>query len=78
VGDYSIQEPQVFLTTEEVCKLTGKKRPSAQIRELRRRGYKIDVNGLGEPIVAIAEATRKLVGGSAARQQEPKWDAMHG
>jgi len=69
----------MFLSTEEICKLTGKKRPSAQIRELRKRGYKIDVNGLGEPIVAIAEATRKLVGGSAARQQEPKWDAMqHG
>lgn len=68
----------MFLSADEIHRLTGKKRPSAQIRELRRRGYKIDVNGLGEPIVAIAEAIRKLVGGSAARQQEPKWDAMHG
>ena len=80
VGDQPIQEGSiVFLSTAEIIQLTGKKRPSAQIRELRKRGYKIDVNGLGEPIVAIAEATRKLVGGSAARQQEPKWDALqHG
>jgi len=68
----------MFLTAQEIERLTGKKRPSAQIAWLRERGYKIDVNGLGQPIVAIAEATRKLVGGSVSRQQEPKWDAMYG
>jgi hypothetical protein len=69
----------MFLSSEEIQRLTGKKRPSAQIAWLRAKGYKVQVNGLGEPVVAIAEATRKLVGGSAARQQEPKWDALlHG
>ena len=68
----------MFLTHAEVERLTGKKRPSAQIRWLRKRGYKIDVNGLGEPIVAVAEYTRKNVGGSYQRHEEPNWSAMRG
>jgi len=68
----------MFLSENEIQRLTGKKRPSAQIAWLRAKGYKMSVNGLGEPVVAIAEANRKLVGGSAARIQEPNWDAMHG
>jgi hypothetical protein len=68
----------MFLTPAEVERLTGKKRPSAQIRWLRKRGYKIEVNGLGDPIVAVAEYTRKNVGGSAARHEEPNWAALNG
>lgn len=68
----------MFLTQAEVERLTGKKRHSAQIRWLRKRGYKIEVNGLGEPIVAVSEATRKLVGGSYSLQQEPNWGALNG
>jgi hypothetical protein len=68
----------LFLSPSEVERLTGKKRPSAQIRWLRKRGYKIDVNGLGEPIVAVREATRKLVGGTLTRHEEPNWGALHG
>lgn len=68
----------MFLTHAEVERLTGKKRPSAQIRWLRKRGYRIDVNGLGEPILAIAEYTRKAVGGAYARHEEPNWGAMNG
>lgn len=68
----------MFLTPTEVQRLTGKKRPSAQARWLRSRGYKIDVNGLGEPIVAVAEANRKLVGGTYTRNEEPNWGALHG
>ena len=69
----------MFLSAEEIQRLTGKKRPSAQIAWLRAKGYKFTVNGLNQPVVAIAEATRKLVGGSAAQKQEPNWGAMqHG
>ena len=68
----------MFLTVSEIERLTGKKRPSAQVRWLRKKGYKIEVNGLGEPILAVAEYTRKAVGGSVARQEEPNWGAMHG
>lgn len=68
----------MFLTHQEIERLTGRKRPSAQIRWLRKKGYKIDVNGLGEPILAIAEYTRKNVGGSYARNEEPNWGALNG
>lgn len=68
----------MFLTHAEIERLTGKKRPSAQIRWLLARGYKIDVNGLGEPILAIAEYNRKAVGGSRSRHEEPNWSALSG
>jgi hypothetical protein len=68
----------MFLTPSEVERLTGKKRHSAQIRWLRAKGYKIDVNGLGEPILAIAEYNRKSVGGSHVRFEEPDWGALNG
>lgn len=69
----------MFLSPQEIEQLTGKKRPSAQVRWLRDRGYKIEVNGLGRPVVMVAEVNRRLLGGSAARKQEPNWDAMaHG
>jgi hypothetical protein len=68
----------MFLSEAEIIRLTGKTRHTAQIRWLRKRGYKLEVNGLGEPIVAVAEYHRKNVGGSGARQQEPNWGAMSG
>jgi hypothetical protein len=72
------RESLVFLSASDIERLTGKKRPSAQVRWLRKRGYKIDVNGLGEPILAVAEANRKLVGGTYTRTQEPDWGALSG
>lgn len=70
---------RMFLTVNEIERLTGKHRPSAQIAWLKAHGYRFTVNGLNQPIVAVAEANRKLVGGSAPRQQEPNWDALqHG
>lgn len=69
----------MFLTIEEIQRLTGLKRPSAQISWLKDHGYRFTVNGLNQPIVAIAEVTRKLVGGSAVRKQEgPRWETMLG
>ena len=67
----------MFLTATELKSLTGYIRPSAQVRWLRRNGYKFTINGLGEPVVAVAEANRHLVGGRAARQ-EPNFEALNG
>jgi hypothetical protein len=67
----------VFLTLAELKSLTGYTRPSAQARWLRRNGYKFTMNGLGEPVVAVAEMNRHLVGGRAARQ-EPDFEALNG
>lgn len=65
----------MFLTPAELQTLTGRQRPSAQVRWLRDHGYRLTVNALGEPVVAIAEANRKLVGGTKTHQ-EPNWDAL--
>jgi len=68
----------MYLSVEDIVRLTGKKRPTAQITWLKTNGYKFNVNGLNQPVVAVAEAMRKGVGGSAARQEEPRWDALNG
>jgi hypothetical protein len=67
----------VFLTHDEIRMLTGRQRPTAQVRWLRDHGYRHTVNAMGAPVVAIAEANRKLVGGVRSAQ-EPNWEAMNG
>jgi hypothetical protein len=58
--------------------LTGYVRSSAQVNWLRRHGWRFTVNGLGEPIVALAEFNRHLVGGRAANNQEPNFEDING
>lgn len=67
----------MFLTAHEIQQLTGRQRATAQVRWLRQHGYRHTVNALGSPVVAVAEANRKLVGG-AKTNQEPNWEAMNG
>ena len=67
----------MFLTADELRLLTGRQRPRAQARWLRDHGYRHTVNALGAPVVAVAEANRKLVGGTKAAQ-EPNWEALNG
>jgi hypothetical protein len=45
---------------------------------LRRNGYRFAVNALGEPVVAEAEAARKLIGGGNNVSQEPNFGAING
>lgn len=69
----------MFLSEQEIQRLTGKKRYSAQIRWLREHGYKVTPNGLGQPVVSIAEATRKTTGGTvASREEGPRWEVLSG
>jgi hypothetical protein len=69
----------MFLTSQEMQRLTGYVRSSAQIRWLRKNGWRFTVNGLREPIVAVAESERKLISGSATtRQSEPNFEALNG
>jgi hypothetical protein len=67
----------MFLSASDRETLTGYKRASAQVRWLRHNGWKFTVNALGEPVVALAEFNRRMVGGKIAAQ-EPNWDALHG
>jgi hypothetical protein len=68
----------MYQTPEDLERLTGYKRPSAQIRWLQTNGFTFTVNGLGDPVVATAEVERKLVGGGTTKKKskEPNWDAM--
>ena len=69
----------MFLTPQDLHRLTGYIRSSAQIRWLRKNGWRFTVNGLKEPIVAVAESERKLISGPAStRQDEPNFEALNG
>jgi hypothetical protein len=69
----------MFLTPQELQRLTGYARSSAQIRPLRKNGWRFTVNGLKEPIVAVAESERKLVSGQGmTRHHEPNFGALNG
>ena len=67
-----------FLSKEDVRRLTGKAHKDAQIRWLNDHGYKIDINGLGEPILSVREFYRRKGGAAFERQQEPNWGALRG
>ena len=67
----------MFLTSEDISKLTGLTQSAAQARWLRSRGYKYEMNGLGRPVVAMAEVLRKLVGGRP-RTEMPDFGAVNG
>lgn len=66
----------LFLTADDLKHLTGRLRPSAQIRWLRERGWPHDVNALGRPVVATAEVERRLTGLAQPRSPEPNWSAI--
>lgn len=69
----------IFLSDIEVQQLTGRYRPTAQCKWLRKHSWKFTVNALGNPIVATAEAERHLLGNAKLSSvQEPNWDALNG
>jgi hypothetical protein len=68
----------LILARSDLEALTGYVRASAQIRWLRRNGWRFVVNALGNPVVAQAEFDRHLVGGKRPPPtQEPNWDAIN-
>ena len=67
----------MILSPADLQRLTGYERPSAQVRWLRRHGWRFEVNALGEPVVALAEFHRKLVGGTLGTQV-PDYEAING
>lgn len=68
----------MILPKSELRPLTGYVRASAQARWLRAHGWKFTVNALGEPVVALAEFNRHMVGGKASRSQEPNYEGING
>ncbi|MGJ9420435.1 DUF4224 domain-containing protein [Massilia sp. CMS3.1] len=43
-----------FLTTDAVVRLTGRRRKSKQVEQLRQMGLPFWVNAIGEPVVTVA------------------------
>jgi hypothetical protein len=69
----------MMLSKADLKALTGYVRASAQARWLRRHGWRFEVNALGDPVVAVAEFNRHMVGGKkTAATQEPDFDAING
>jgi hypothetical protein len=68
----------MILPPSDIKQLTGFVRASAQARWLRHNGWKFTVNGLGCPIVALAEFNRHMVGGKQAQTQEPRLEGING
>lgn len=68
----------MILAPSDIKDLTGYRRGSAQVRWLREHGWRFTVNGLGEPVVALAEFNRRMVGGKAAKNQEPDLTGING
>lgn len=50
----------MFLSPEEIIRLTGFKRPSVQIAFLKGKGFDFEVNGLLQPVVTAAAYERYL------------------
>lgn len=68
----------MILPGSQIIELTGYVRASAQIRWLQRHGWRFTVNGLGKPVVAVAEFNRHQVGGRAAQRQEVNLEGING
>ncbi|MFM0649391.1 DUF4224 domain-containing protein [Paraburkholderia bryophila] len=62
----------MFLSTQELVQLTGRKVKAKQIDALRRMGIAFFVNALGRPVVTRAAVEGKLVV-SRERTTQPAW-----
>lgn len=68
----------MIIAASDLKAVTGYVRASAQVRWLRSHGWRFTVNALGEPIVALAEFNRHMVGGKPAENQEPNFEGING
>lgn len=68
-----------FLTADQVEKLTGKTRLTAQLRNLTERGLPHDINGRGEVLVLWSVVESRMgIQRPTERAPEPDWGAMYG
>lgn len=68
----------MFLTPTDIAELTGRKRPSAQQKQLNAMGVQFKVRADGS-LVVLRSHVDKLLGGQAERKQrsrEPNWEAL--
>lgn len=70
-------EAPLFLTAEELGTLTGYKSPGRQVQWLRTKGWRFEINGNRQAIVARKYA-EKMLGCGVPEQQgyQPNFGAM--
>ena len=61
---------RLLLSPDELIELTGLRRPSAQLRELRRRGWRFEASSNGLAVVSRAYAEARLGGQPAPAPKE--------
>ena len=61
----------MFLNSDELADLTGKKQSRKQALWLSQNGYPFEVNAAGHPRVLRAFVVKKLGGITAPRRREP-------
>lgn len=69
----------MFLTAAELAELTGYVRPSAQVRWLRARHWRFELNAAGHPRVARAYLEKRMVareGAGAVESASPDFGAI--
>ena len=65
----------MFLSPDEIERLTGYKRAAAQRRWLVDRGYRFDIDGRGRPVVATAAVEARL-GVKSTGAAQPRWEKV--
>ncbi len=64
----------MFLTKDQIVRMTGYKFKNMQIRWLAEHGYKFDVTAAGNPIVLEAHINERLGGTSNKLLKSPQPD----
>jgi hypothetical protein len=65
----------MFLTSDEVCALTGFRLPSRQVSWLRLKGWRFEINSNRQPIVARKYAEKML---GCMTQDQPTYQPNFG
>lgn len=69
----------LFLTPDEVSILTGFRLPSRQVQWLRNKGWRFEINGNRQAIVARKYAEKMLgCGTSDVQVHQPNFSALQG
>jgi hypothetical protein len=67
-----------FLTDAEVERLVGSPRKGRQIAWLSERGYPMEVNEAGRPVVLRSVVLARLGGKAENRRRRPNFEAIRG
>lgn len=68
---------QLFLSCEEIEYLTGRRKPSAQIKTLKQKGFEFTVNAKGLPVLTRAHVEAMLSANTKAEQFTPNFGAIN-